>query len=225
MRSIILSLISLLVFVSCVTNETPVIDEIASESLIDERFETCYYEDDLAKRRSDSVLISIFGKANFEQSVRFDLVESTMNCQIDGAIQLIPFGDTNYCVPNSYDLYYYVQENDALVFEFRIVAGSDMRFEPISTIVGDQLRAYRKLLDGDFNISYTKARKIALENGVDFNESNLELVKNETVSSQGKSTYHWEAELEYDHNSVVLLWIDVMTGKTRKEVLTIEGVE
>lgn len=225
MRSIFFSFSLILVFVSCETNEVDVADDVNSESLIYERFETCYYEDDLAKRRSDSVLISIFGKANFEQSVRFDLVESTMNCQIDGAIQLVPFGDTNYCVPNSYDLYYYVQESDALIFEFRIVAGSDMHFEPISAIVGDQLKGYRKLLDGDFKISYAKARKIAEENGVDFNESNLELVKNETDSSQGKSTYHWEAELEYDHNSVVLLWIDVLTGKTRKEVLTIEGVE
>jgi len=61
-----------------------------------------------------------------------------------------------------------------------------------------------------------------LAEGVDFNESALELVKNEGDSLSISSTFHWEAELEYDHNSVVLLLIDVMTGETNTELLKIE---
>lgn len=226
MRSLYFFFSVMFVFVSCETNEVEVDDDdVASESLIDQRFATCYYEDDLAKKRADSVLISILGKSNFNQAIQFDLSESSINCQVENVIQLVPFGDTNYCVPNSYDLLYDVLENGKSIFEFRMLAGSDMEFEPVSTIVRDQLRGYRKLLDGEFKISYTKAVKIAKVNGVDFNESNLELVKDEKTASNGNIGYHWEAELEYDHNSVVLLWIDVMTGETSKEVLSIKGVE
>lgn len=225
MRSIFLSFILMFVFGSCGTNETASTDPKNSESLIDSRFAQCYYEDDLAKNQSDSVLISILGKNCFNRSVRFELKESSMNCEVDGAIRLVPFGDTNFCVPNSYDLSYSLMEKNQPIFEFRMTAGKDMSFETGSTIVENQLRGYRKLMDGEFKLSYSEALKIAQANGVNVNESNLELVKNETSSSNGKANYHWEAELEYDHNSVVLLWIDVMTGATRKEILTINSID
>lgn len=191
----------------------------------DTRFVQCYYEEDLAKNNCDSVLTSIFDKSLFKKNIHFDLAESTMNCEVDGDLKLVAFGDSNQCVPNSYDLRFMIKENGKDIFPFRMVAGNDMEFEPVSTIIADQLLGYRQLLEGKFRIDYSEAKSIALENGVDFNESNLELVKNEGDSSAVKSTYHWEAELEYDHNSVVLLLIDVQSGKTSTEVLTMESIE
>ena len=190
-------------------------DQLPSESLIDQRFETCYYEDDLAKNKCDSVLISIFGKSLFEENIEFNLLESTMNCQVDSSIQQVAFGNTEHCVPNSFDLCYSLTEGDETIYSFRMVAGLDMQFEPVSTIVADQLGGYQKLLDSQFKINYSKAKKIAKTNGVDFEESSLELVKND------KGSYHWEAELELDQNSLSILHIDVMSGKTSIEVLTI----
>jgi len=197
-------------------------DEEAATKEHDPRFVQCYYEEGLAKNQCDSVLISIFGEELYSKNVRFDLAESSLNCEVDGDIQLVAFGDSNHCVPNSYDLRYSVKSNGKSIFPFRMIAGKDMEFEPVSTIIEDQLIGYRKLLEGDFKISYTQAKSIALAEGVDFNESALELVKNEGDSLSISSTFHWEAELEYDHNSVVLLLIDVMTGETNTELLKIE---
>ncbi|PHR30912.1 MAG: hypothetical protein COA38_09290 [Fluviicola sp.] len=225
MRSVLLLIVLTFVFVSCEsTDTTETISEnlVVSESLIDSRFQECYYEDDLAKGKSDSILNSIFGKAIFNRNIRLSSTESMMNCALDNTIILVPFGDTNYCVPNSYDLLYSIHAGGKNIYSFRMVSGKDMQFEPVSTIVADQLQGYRNLLDGQFKISYSQARIIAKSNGVSFEDSNLELVKNE---SAGQSTYHWEAELEYDHNSVVLLLIDAMTGATSEEVLTIENIQ
>lgn len=195
-------------------------DEIAIEER-DPRFVQCYYEEDLAKNKCDSVLTSIFGEKLFSQNVKFDLSESSLNCEVDGSIQLVTFGDSNYCVPNSYDLRYSVKSRGNIIFPFRMVAGNDMEFEPVSTIIKDQLVGYRRLLEGDFKIGYPQAKSIAASKGVDFNESALELVKNEGDSLASQNSYHWEAELESDQNSVVLLLIDVMTGATSTELLTI----
>lgn len=219
MRNLFLFFILIFTFTSCQPEDT---DEIISESLIDSRFQVCYYQDDLAKGKCDSVLISIFGETLFNRNIRLSSTESMMNCEVDSSIVLVPFGDTNHCVPNSFDLLFSIHEGGENIFSFRMISGKDIQFEPVSTIVADQLIGYRKLLDGKFSIDYSEAKVIAKSNGVDFGESTLELVKNETV---GKTNYHWEAELEYDHNSVALLLIDVMTGATSKEVITIENIQ
>ncbi|MFK7786148.1 MAG: hypothetical protein AB8B56_13585 [Crocinitomicaceae bacterium] len=212
----------LLLLNSCEDSSEDSNEEVITEER-DPRFLQCYFEDDLAKNRCDSVLISIFGKELFSRNIQFDKGESTLNCEVDGDIQLIAFGDSNYCIPNSYDLRYVLNSNGNSIFPFRMVAGNDMVFEPVSTIIQDQLMGYRKLLEGNFNISYTKAKSIAVMEGVDFNESYLELVMNEEDSLSTSPSYLWEAELEYDHNSVLLLLIDAMSGETRKELLTPES--
>lgn len=195
--------------------------ETILESLIDSRFEVCYYENDLAQGKCDSVLVSIFGNSVFKRNIDLNLFESSMNCEVDGELELIPFGNLEHCVPNSYDLLYSIQEESETIYSFRMTAGKDMLFQPISTIIEDQLKGYRHLLDGKFKINYSEAKEIAIANGVDMDESLLELIKDENTETTGKSSYHWEAELEYDHNSVMLLLIDAMTGKTHNEMLTL----
>ncbi len=222
MRSVFLFFMLSCVFVSCESNDS---DEAILESLIDARFEVCYYKDDLAQNKCDSVLISIFGQTLFKKNIDLDVLKSTMNCEVDGEIKLVPFGSVEHCVPNSYDLLYSIQVKGESIFLFRMEAGKDMQFEPVSTIIADHLRGYRYLLEGKFKINYSEAKNIARANNVDLEESFLELVNNENDSIPNPSSYHWEAELESDHNSVVLLLIDVMSGKTSKEVLTIENIE
>jgi hypothetical protein len=194
-----------------------------SETSSDSGYGDCYYENEIAKKCSDSVLFSILGKAHFKQFIRLDRNESSMNCEVNGSIQLVPFGDTSYCAPNSYNLSYFIIKNGQRIFEFELIAGKDMQFEVVSTIVADQLRGYRNMLDGDFKIDYSQASKIAKANGINLNETTLELVKHE-ANSKGKSDFHWEAELKHDENSIVLLWIDVMTGKTTQETLKVYNI-
>lgn len=225
MRSISLSILSSLILFSCGTNDSDETDTVPTESLIDSRFQECYYENDLAKNKADSALIQVFGEKLFSRYIKLNLDESTMNCQVDDAIELVPFGDSSYCVPNSYDLRYQINEKGNELFTFRLVAGSDMQFEPVSTIVSDQLKGYQQLLSGKFAINYTQAKSIAFEEGVDFNESYLELIRNTEDSLTGNTTFSWEAELEYDHNSVLLLHIDAMTGETGTVTYTIEHIE
>jgi hypothetical protein len=196
-------------------------DQLPTEGLIDSRFEVCYYENDLAQGKCDSVLVSIFGNSVFKKNIDLNLFGSSMNCEVDGELELIPFGSLEHCVPNSYDLLYSIQEGSQTIYSFRMTAGKDMLFQTVSTIIEDQLKGYRQLLDGKFKINYSEAKEIAIANGVDMDESLLELIKDENTKITGKSSYHWEAELEYDHNSVMLLLIDAMTGKTHNEVLTL----
>ena len=219
MKSTFQLFLLLFFFAACESTETENSEGIVSENSIDTQFQKCYYEDDLAKNHADSVLISLFGTGVFVRNIRIDLKESTMNCQVDNIIELVPFGDRTHCAPNSYDLSYTIYDSGETIFSFRMIAGSDMLFETASTIVEDQLLGYRELLSGNFKVDYARAKAIALANGVDLGEAALELVKAENGS------YHWEAELEYDHNSVVLLLIDVISGKTSKEVLTMSSVE
>jgi ribosomal protein L25 (general stress protein Ctc) len=197
----------------------------SNDQTTDTRFQTCYYQDNFAQKQCDSVLISIFGKKHFDTSIRLNKPESTMNCQVDSTVKLLPFGNTDCCVPNSYELVFTINQKNETIYSFRMVAGEDMQFEPVSTIVTDQLRGYKQLLNGKFTVDYSKAKKIALANGANLEETDLELVSSTTTNAQGKNGYQWEAELDYDHNSVLVLHIDVLTGKTSTEVIHIDQLD
>ena len=194
------------------------VNEEVVKDQIDLRFQKCYYEDDYARKKCDSLLISSFGEVIFNRNIRFDPANSFLNCEVDGKSVLVPFGDTNHCIANTFDLVYSINQNGGEIYSFRMVAGNEMEFEAVSTIVNDQFFGYRQLLEGKLAITYAEAKRIALENGVNLEESDLELVINET-EALGKSNYHWEAELNYENNSLILLQIDVMTGEINKEVL------
>lgn len=215
---IFLSIFSL-IFASCSGSSGDSASDTMSSDVRDERFQACYYTDNLAQKSCDSVLRIFFGEQIFTKHIRFDTAQSFVSCQKVDGIEMQAFGDTACCLPNTYDMVYIIRENGQKIYEFRMVSGSDMEFEQISTQSEAQLLGYKKLLDGDFPISFSDARIIAKKNGFT-DDMILELVKHE-ANLQEKSAYHWEAELEYDNNSVVLLWIDVMTGEARKEVLAI----
>ncbi len=184
----------------------------------------CYYNGNLAENLSKEVIVDLLGETNYSEFIRLDRAESFINCKSGNDIELLSFGDERCCTPNSYDLRYQIVIDGEAVFSFRMTSGADMKFEPVSTIVEEQLEGYQKLLSGDFATSYADARKIAVENGVNLSESDIELVPDEQNTTHNKR-YYWEAELEYDHNSIALLQIDVMTGNVKKKVLTIESIE
>lgn len=200
-------------------------EEVMEESEIEVLPETepepkmnCYYNGNLAENLSKEVIVDLLGEGNYSKSVRLDRTESSINCMRGNDIELLNFGDETCCSPSSYDLQYQILMDSEVIFSFRMTAGEDMKFEPVSTIVEEQLKGYKQLLDGKINISYGEARTIAEENGANLSEVSLELVSN-------GNSYHWEVELAYDHNSIVLLIIDSKTGRTKKEVLTIEHFE
>lgn len=221
MRSAFLFLL-ILVVTACTADKT--VDSDA-ENGIDTRFQKCYFQDDFAKKKCDAVLISILGNTHFQNSIRMDKEESKLNCQVDSTVEMLSFGTTDCCVPNSYELVFTINQKDEVIYSFRMVAGEDMQFEPVSTIVADQLLGYKQLLDGKFKIDYFQAKQIAIANGANFEETDLELVKSANTNTQGKSDYHWEAELAYDENSVVVLHIDVLTGKTSQESIDIKYLD
>lgn len=194
-------------------SEIEVLPETESESKAN-----CYYNGNLAENLSKGVIVDLLGEGNYSKSVRLDRTESSINCMRGNDIELLNFGDETCCSPSSYDLQYQILMDSEVIFSFRMTAGEDMKFEPVSTIVEEQLKGYKQLLDGKINISYGEAKTIAEENRANLSEVSLELVSN-------GNSYHWEAELEYDHNSIVLLIIDSKTGRTKKEVLTIEHFE
>lgn len=185
----------------------------------------CYYNGNLAENLSKEVIVGLLGEGNYSKSVRLDRAESFINCMRGNDIELLSFGDESCCAPNSYDLQYQVLMDGEAIFSFRMTAGADMKFEPVSTIIEEQLKGYKQLLDGKFDVSYREAKKIAEQNGANLSEVSLELVLNEKKNHPNTTSYHWEVELEYDHNSVVLLQIDATTGKTSTSTLELTNIE
>lgn len=185
------------------------------------RLRDCYYHENSALNEAKTLIIDLLGDEIYSKHVRFDPTESSINCSNENTIELLPFGDTTCCNPSSYDLRYQLMMGNEELFSFRLLGGKDREFEVASTIVQEQLDAYRKLLEGKFDISFAQAKKIALKHGANLSESVLELVLNENNTDPNSASHYWEIELDSDDNSVVLLQIDAMTGKTTTSRLSL----
>ncbi len=212
-----------LTFVSCSESSGDVASENSTLTEVDDRFQSCYFEDNLAQNRCDSVLQDFFGSEIFKRHIRFDKSESFINCQSADKIEMKSFGDTECCLPNTYDMVYTIRENGQKIYEFPMVSGSDMEFEHVSTQSGAQLIGYKKLLAGEFQITYAEARAIAKKNGCT-DEMILELVYDEKGKANDAKSYFWEIEQALAQDKTVLVQIDPFSGSiTRHDLMVIAG--
>lgn len=209
-------------FSACDNQREDIDDGVVLDEDSDERFQSCYHTDDLALKTCNAVVRDFFGDAIFKKHIQFDSSESFINCQQSDGIEMKDFGDSTCCLPNTYDMVYTLRENGETIFEFRMVSGSDMEFEHISTQSEAQLLGYKKLLAGNFPITYAKARAIAKKNGCT-DDMILELVYDEKGKADNLKSYYWEIENSFPQDRTVLVQIDPFSGKISRNELMVRA--
>lgn len=216
MQNLFLFFLLSVVFVSCESTKTAEIDETTSKSLIDERFQECYFDDDVALKKCDSVLTDFFGEKNFA-SIQLNKTESFIACQEGDSLSKLQFGDKSCCVPRTFDLIYEIHDQNEIVFQFSMESGDDMHFDFISPQVKKQLDGYKLLLDGKITVGYKALRKMVIENGLAPKECTIELVQDTLLSSEGLSSYFWEVDNGLENGRWLLMVFNAMTGKNVPE--------
>lgn len=91
-------------------------------------------------------------------------------------------------------------------------AGPDQIFETNSPIIFGQLVAYKKLINGDFKINYSEAKKIAQKNG-NLGINSIELYYKENGKINSDSSFYWGIDFFNNEGTRELLKINPTNGK------------
>lgn len=184
---------------------------------LDPRFQQCYYQKDLAKNLSDSVVEAFFGKQEFAQFIRLNAQESFISCQDTSTLTRLPFGNENCCLPNTYDLVYDIRIEGKVTFQFTLISGQDMKFDFISPMIKNQLEGYKRLLAGEFNVAYSELLQLLKMRGIQPDECMIELVRDPRLPADQLESFYWEIDNGAEGKAWKLLVINAMTGSEGPE--------
>lgn len=178
----------------------------------DPRFLQCYYEDNLAKNRCDSVLRDFFGNDGFS-FVELNAKKSFLGCDEGGDLQMIPFGDENCCAPRTYDLVYDLKIKGKLIHEIPMFAGANMTFDFISPQYKIQLEGYKLLLEDKFKVDYQGLYDLLETEGMNPEHYSIELVRDTLFPDNEPAAFFWEVYSEEEE--ALMTTVHAMTGKFR----------
>lgn len=215
MRTLTLLIFSISLLTSCEANKIVDNEETPTKSLIDQRFQTCYYENDLAKNKCDSVLRSFFGKKNF-LSLKLNRELSFIGCDENEDLEMLIFGNENCCVPRTYDLVYDIKINNELIYQISMVAGSEMKFDFISPDAKEQLEGYKLLLEDKLMFDYNDICLWMRAEGLNLLGFTAELYRDTLQSKSNLSSYFWEVDNLKEENNWNSTRLNAMTGRRFK---------
>lgn len=193
-------------------------DDVQDKDEIDPRFQPCYHQDNLAKNQCDSVVKAYFGKGLFSSAVKFNKKESYIGCQGKDSLSRLQFGNESCCHPNTYDLVYEVRLEGEMIFQFTMIAGSDMKFEFVSPLIKNQLEGYKRLLAKELKYDFDQVKLLMRMRGMKREECMIELVRDTLLPVSNPNGYYWEIDNGLDGKAWKLLVINAMTGKEGPEV-------
>lgn len=182
----------------------------------------CYYVNSRAKQKCDSTLILTFSIQNFNRNIKWNEDHSFINCDVNESVELMKFGDSMCCNPRTFDLVYDIQIGVNPIYQFRMSAGPDEVFEPVSPIVAGQLAAYRKLIDGEFKIDHNRVNQIARENGYSGKDMTIELFYDGKGDINSITSFYWRVDAHKTDDSREVLQIDPNSGNV--ETISLELV-
>ncbi len=195
--------------------KTEIIESSISEETSVENLQSqpCYYINDRVKKKCDSTLIQLFDIHKFNRNIKWNEEHSFINCDVKESVELMKFGDTMCCNPRIYDLTYNIQIGAKSIYQFRMSAGPDEVFEPVSSIVVGQLAAYKKLINGEFKIDYNRAERIANDNGYVGKNITIELFYDDKGDINSNTSFYWAVDAHKTDDAREILQIDPNNGK------------
>lgn len=195
--------------------KTDIIESSISEETSKENLQSqpCYSINDRVKKKCDSTLIQLFDLHKFNRNIKWNEEHSFINCDVKESVELMKFGDTMCCNPRIYDLTYNIQIGAKSIYQFRMSAGPDEVFEPVSSIVVGQLAAYKKLLNGEFKIDYNRAERIANDNGYVGKNITIELFYDDKGDINSNTSFYWAVDAHKTDDAREILQIDPNNGK------------
>lgn len=210
MRHFYLLFLLIFGFSSCESNTTSE-TESTDQSLIDERFEKCYYQDNLAQNKCDSVLRDFLGKKYFS-FLTLNKKQSFIGCDENEKLNKLAFGNENCCVPRTYDLVYDMKISGKVMYQVHMVAGSEMEFSFISPDIKEELKGYKLLLEGKLKFDVQKLSKWMQSEGMTSNNYEVQLVQAESTSDSNLNSYFWEIYFYDGVEEMLVTEINAMTG-------------
>lgn len=165
-----------------------------------------------ALAKSDSILKSILGQAVFDKNVKSSKHLGFVNCKTSNDILLFNYDDNFDCKPHLFESWYYLVENSDTLLNFTLEAGADYRFDNSNNdYYLKRLPGYAKVLGGQFSISYSKARKLAIKNGMNNNDLSLNMEYKDKSGYKHGANF-WVAKCKSE-KSCTILHIDPVDGK------------
>lgn len=178
----------------------------------DPRFLQCYYEEDLAKHKCDSVLRTFFGNNAFS-FITLNPEKSFIGCDETEDLKMLSFGDENCCAPRTYDLIYDVTIDNKLIHEIPMMAGSEMNFDFISPQYKTQLEGYKFLLEDKLKIDYKDLCELLKEEDMQPENYSIELVRDTLFPNDALSAFFWEIYSESDDDELLMTTVHAMSGE------------
>jgi DNA segregation ATPase FtsK/SpoIIIE-like protein len=105
-----------------------------------------------------------------------------------------------------------------------MTASEDEVFEPVSSVVVEQLAAYKKLLNGEFKIDYNRATRIANENGYVGKNMTIELFYDNKGDINSNTSFYWAVDAHKTDESREILRIDPNNGKVETTSIVIKYI-
>jgi hypothetical protein len=206
--------------------KTEIIESSISEQTSVENIKSqpCYFINDSAKKKCDSTLIQLFDTHKFNRNIKWNEEHSFINCDVKESVELVEFGDTMCCNPRFYNLTYDVQIGDKSIYQFRMTAGADEVFEPVSSVVVEQLAAYKKLLNGEFKIDYNRAERIANDKGYVGKNMTIELFYDNKGDLNSNTSFYWAVDAHKTDDTREILRIDPNNGKVETTSIVITSI-
>ena len=199
----------LFLFNGCEESNDNLTEELVLEE-VDPRFARCYFDEDLAKNKADSVICSFFGSKASSFAI-LNREVSFIGCDEGNDLAILPFGDENCCAPRTYDLIYDLILNRDTVYQISLFAGSDMQFDFSSESEKRNLFPYKLLVDGDIEFDYADLRSEMKRLKMNIEQYEIELIR-DTLQANLPNSMYWELSFLNDDGDMMFMRVNARNG-------------
>lgn len=178
----------------------------------DPRFVQCHYDEDLAKNKCDSVLLSFFG-LRAASNLKLNEELSFIGCDENGDLEMLSFGDENCCAPRTFDLVYDLILKEDTLCQIPMMAGSEMKFDFISEDEKTQLAGYVLLFDGQLKFGYPQLKSLLKSKNMDTKIYEIELLRDTLVPNASLNAFYWDVSYLSGNDEMTVTQVNAMTGE------------
>jgi hypothetical protein len=165
-----------------------------------------------ALAKSDSIVKSIVGQSVFDKYVKSYKHLGFVNCKNSNDVLMFNYDDNFDCKPHIFTSWYYLIENSDTLLNFTLEANTDFNFENShNDYYLKRLLGYAKVLNGQFSISHSKAKQIAIKNGLNKKDLSVNMDYDDNAAYRHGSNF-WVAKCQIAKRCTIL-HIDPVDGK------------